>query len=129
MLATILLALLASLALLAWLHTVFHWVRAMRHRRPEVSLGRLLLNGMAAFDESNFSEAGQPHVRAMRRGFVAFFACILLAVVVVAVSLAQRGDAPEGSLQRPPATRSTAPLTLLAWSESHRVHRAQEAVD
>jgi hypothetical protein len=90
MLATILAALLFWGALLSWLYTLLHWVRALGHRRPDVSLAKLLVNGMASFDEGNFTEAGHVHVRSFRRGFVAFFCCVLLGVVVVVANLARR---------------------------------------
>jgi hypothetical protein len=77
---TIVVAAIGGAAALSWLYTVFHWIRALGHRKPEIGLSTLLLNGMKSFDADNFTEAGQVHVRAMVRGFMVFFACIFAGI-------------------------------------------------
>lgn len=66
----------AGVAGLAWLYAVVHWVRALRLRRPDVSLGTLLANGIKSFDERNFLPEGQVHQRAFMRGLLIFFVAL-----------------------------------------------------
>jgi hypothetical protein len=78
-------------ALLSWLYAVYHWFKALGHRRPDIALSAMLLHGMKAFDGANFTEQGQPHVRGFIRGFGAFFVCILAGMGVVFIKIAEQG--------------------------------------
>jgi hypothetical protein len=81
-------AIVGLLAFASWLYATSHWVRALKHRRPDVSLSTLLLHGMKSFDPGNFEPTGHPHVRAMTRGFMAFFLCLFAGFGVVALAIA-----------------------------------------
>lgn len=88
---SMLIGLVASGAGLAWLYMVYHWLKALGHRKPDVSLGKLLVSGLAAFDEGNFLESGHRHVRGLTRGMLAFFAAIgLLMLCAVLLSAPNR---------------------------------------
>ena len=85
MVRSILLGAVGSAAFSAWLYSAYHWLQSINHRADGVSLGKLLVNGIAALDEGNFKESGHPHVRGLKRGMVAFFVCVLLIMLVAVV--------------------------------------------
>jgi len=90
-LETALFALLGSGALLSWFYALYHWVSALGHRKPHISLSTLFFHGILAFDGANFTEAGQAHVRGLKRGFVAFFVFVLAGMGAGAALVALRG--------------------------------------
>ena len=85
MLRSILLGVVGSVALSAWLYCAYSWLQSIKHRSDGVSLGKLLVSGMASLDEGNFKESGHKHVRGLKHGMLAFFACILVMMVVAVV--------------------------------------------
>jgi hypothetical protein len=91
LLGNILAAVVGVGAILSWLYVFVHWLKALGHRRPDISISSMLVNGMKAFDGNNFTEAGQAHVRAMTRGFIAFFLCLFLGIAVAALKISQQG--------------------------------------
>lgn len=82
---SLLIGLIATGAVSAWLYMLYHWLKALGHREENVSLGRLLVNGLAAFDEGNFKASGHRHVRGLKHGMLAFFAAIVLLMLIAAV--------------------------------------------
>ena len=90
-LALVLGVLVGLAAFSSWVYAVWHWTRALRHRLSDVSLSTLVFNGLKSFDVANFEAAGHQHVRAMTRGFVAFFLSVLAGAGIVALQVALRG--------------------------------------
>lgn len=82
---SILIGVVAAGAGSAWLTMVYHWLKAIGHRKESVSLGKLLVSGLAAFDQGNFKESGHRHVRGLTHGMLAFFAAVALLVLVAAL--------------------------------------------
>ena len=82
---SILIGVVATGAGSAWLYMVYHWLKAIGHRKESVSLGKLLVSGLAAFDERNFKESGHRHVRGLTHGMLAFFVAILLLISIAAL--------------------------------------------
>jgi len=79
-----------ALAGMAWLVAFASWVLAIKHRKPEITLGSLLASGLRAFDPSNFTDAGRAHQRRFLAAFAVFFAAI--AAGVLASALARSGS-------------------------------------
>jgi hypothetical protein len=68
-----------------WLFAVFHWIKAVRRRRPEISLSALLTQGFKSFDPSSFTPEGAHHQKQFVRGtllFVGFIVCGIVAGVL-----------------------------------------------
>jgi hypothetical protein len=59
----------------------YHWLNALGHRKQHISLVKLLVNGLAAFDNENFKESGHRHVRGLTHGMLAFFGAIALLIL------------------------------------------------
>jgi hypothetical protein len=71
---------------LAWLVAVVSWLLAVSHRKPEVSLARLVFSGMAAFDPNNFTDVGRRHQKRFLIAFLIFFLSCIAGVVAGALS-------------------------------------------
>ena len=84
---SILIGVVAAGAGSAWLYMVYHWLKAIGHRKENVTLGKLLVSGLAAFDVGNFKESGHRHVRGLTHGMLAFFAAIALLMLAAALLL------------------------------------------
>ena len=82
-------ALFSSLAALAWLSAAVHAVLLVPHRRPDVTVGQLVVGGHRFFSADTFSQSGSSlHRRFMQSTLV--FAGSLLALIVTSL-LASRG--------------------------------------
>jgi hypothetical protein len=68
-----------------WAYCAFNFMRMLGHRRADVPLSSLLLSGMKAFEPQYFSTEGHVYQRRFKRGFVAFFACVFVGAVTVAI--------------------------------------------
>ncbi|MBI4261075.1 MAG: hypothetical protein HY658_10970 [Actinobacteria bacterium] len=79
------------LAAMSWAYAVANWVAALRHRRPGLSVGHMLLGGTRSFDARSFTERGQPYRRRFLLGAALFGASLLagMALVLVAAISAQ----------------------------------------
>lgn len=71
------------LAAVSWLYAAYSALRMAEHRKPDIPLSKLIMNGMAWFNKDNFTAEGHQHQRAFLTAFVAFFICIILAMVLV----------------------------------------------
>ena len=70
----------------AWVSTLFNWIQAVLHRKPEVQLTKMLFSGLAVFDPDNFTAEGQRYQRRYGISFAVFFLLMFLAFGVVAAS-------------------------------------------
>jgi hypothetical protein len=73
-----LLPVLLGVALFSWLIALYSGFRLTAHRKPEVTLSKLISNGLAWFDASNFQEAGKPFQRILMVTLVVFFVCLFV---------------------------------------------------
>lgn len=64
-----------------WLFAVVHWIKAVRRRRPEISLSALLTQGFKSFDPASFTPEGGHHQKKFLRGMLLFFGFIACGIV------------------------------------------------
>lgn len=78
-------AIVGGLACLCWLSAFVHWLMLVGHRKPDVSLARMVLSGMAAFNQDNFLPSGHPLQRRMVLSMLAFFLVAVAGALVGAM--------------------------------------------
>ena len=69
-------------AFVSWVVALVSALRMAARRAPGVTLGYLALNGFAFFDEKNFLPEAAPDARRMRKAFMAFFAFVLVGMIL-----------------------------------------------
>lgn len=77
-----LITLISSLAGLAWLSAAVHAFMLVRHRRPDVTVGQLVLGGFRFFSADTFTEAGRPLQRRFVLSALVFAGCVLASIAV-----------------------------------------------
>ena len=80
--AQILVAVVAGVALAAWLVAVLAGLALIRYRRAGISLGRMLFSGWIWFDRRNFRPEGERVWKLFIAGAATFAAAIAVAILV-----------------------------------------------
>lgn len=74
---TVVVTLVSSLAVLAWVSAAVHAIMLVQHRRPEVTVGQLVFGGYRFFSAQTFTEAGRPTHRRFLISAGLFAVCVL----------------------------------------------------
>ncbi|MDP1829794.1 MAG: hypothetical protein Q8L48_41390 [Archangium sp.] len=75
-----LIIIIASVAGLAWLSAAVHAIWLVAYRRPDVTVGQLVLGGFRFFSAATFTEAGRPLQRRFVLSALVFAGCVLASI-------------------------------------------------
>lgn len=76
----------AALAGLFWLSVFVHWIALLKHRRPDLSLGKLLASGYLAWSADTYLASGAALHRRMVLSGLGFGLCVLAGIAVGALA-------------------------------------------